>query len=623
VRVFEPIFRLFEDKVDPFAPRPDYRPPERLLPFVLHYVRQMKWAFWALLVYGFLNAIVEAGLFAFVGRVVDILAEAKASGAAAGGWSAIIAEHGGQLLFMLAVVAILRTLVIAYGALIEEQVIVPGFFTMMRWQSHRHVIAQSLSYFHNDLAGRIAQKVMQGGQAAGDMMIALLQIIWFVVVYAATTFGLLLSLNAGLGALIAVWIALFVAIAAHYIPRIRKTGRDTAEAASVLSGRIVDAYANIALVKLHAGPQIESDHVRPAFEGQHRALKRFTRELSGVRISLTTISGLMMAAIAALALDLWLKDAMSSGEVAFSLALTLRLNLLLGRLMGNLNGFFRAVGTVQNTMETVARPIGLLDAPDAKPLLWKEGRIEFRSVSFDYGGDRVIDRLDLVIEPGEKLGIVGPSGAGKSTMVNLLLRFFEPQTGTILIDSQDIGRVTQDSLRACFSLVQQDPALFNRSVADNISHGRPGATIEQIMAAAKKAHAHSFIVKLRDGAGRTGYEARVGERGVKLSGGERQRIAIARVILRDAPVLILDEATSQLDSESEAAIRENLAQLIEGKTVIAIAHRLSTLSEMDRLIVIDAGRIVEQGTHSQLRQSGGLYASLWERQSGGFLPERA
>jgi len=623
VNLFEPIYRLFEDRVDPFAPRPDYRPPEKLLPFVLHFVRQMKWAFWALLIYGFLNAIVEAGLFAFVGKVVDILAEAKASGAVATGWSGLMAEYGGELLFMLAVVAILRTLVIAYGALIEEQVIVPGFFTMMRWQSHRHVIAQSLSYFHNDLAGRIAQKVMQGGQAAGDMMIALLQIIWFVAVYAATTFGLLLSLNSGLGSLIAVWIALFALIAAYFVPRIRKRGRDAAEAVSVLSGRIVDAYANIALVKLHAAADAESDHVRPAFEGQHRALKHFTRELTGVRILLTTVSGLMMAAIAALAVDLWLREAMSSGEVAFSLALTLRLNLLLGRLMGNLNGFFRAVGTVQNTMETVARPIELLDAPDAMPLRWKTGRIEFRDVSFHYGGDRVIDHLNLAIEPGEKIGIVGPSGAGKSTMITLLLRFFEPQRGEILIDGQDIAKVTQESLRACFSLVQQDPALFNRSVADNISHGRPGATIDEIVAAAKKAHAHSFIGRLRDAAGRTGYEARVGERGVKLSGGERQRIAIARVILRDAPVLILDEATSQLDSESEAAIRENLDLLIEGKTVIAIAHRLSTLSEMDRLIVIDQGRIVEHGTHDRLKAAGGLYAALWERQSGGFLPENA
>ncbi len=622
MKLFDPLYRFFERRIDPFAARPDYEPPDRLLPFVWHYVGQTRWAFVALLVYGFVNAVVEAGLFAFVGQIVDILAAAKASGANSLGWDGLIAGHGGQLLFMLTVIAVLRTLVIAYGALIEEQVIVPGFFTLMRWQSHRHVIAQSLSYFHNDLAGRIAQKVMQGGMAAGDMMVALLQIIWFVVVYAATTFGLLVSLNAGLGGLIAVWIVAFVAIAAYFVPRIRKRGRDAAEAASVLSGRIVDAYANIALVKLHASRDVESDHVRPAFERQYEALKSFTRELSGVRICLTAISGLMMAAIAALAVDLWLKSAVSSGEVAFCLALTLRLNLLLGRLMGNLNGFFRSVGTVQNTMETVAQPIGLVDASQAKPLRFSAGRIEIRNVTFDYGGDRVIDRLNLTIAPGEKLGIVGVSGAGKSTIVSLLLRFFEPQKGQILIDGQDISKVTQDSLRACFSLVHQDPALFNRSVADNIAHGRPGATADEIVAAAKQAHAHAFIMRLRDAAGRPAYEARVGERGVKLSGGERQRIAIARVILRDAPILILDEATSQLDSESEAAIRENLDRLIAGKTVIAIAHRLSTLAQMDRLIVLDAGRIVEEGTHDELVRAGGHYGSMWALQSGGYLGER-
>lgn len=614
------VYRRFESWIDPFAHRNDYQPPDRLIAYVWHYVRQAKWAFAAMLAYGFANAIIEASLFAFMGRVVDIMSGVEETGMRGAGWSGLWAANGLELAAMLAVVAIGRVLVIAWGALIEEQVIVPGFFTMMRWQSHKHIIAQSLTFFQNDLSGRLAQKVMQSGQATGDMMLSLLQIIWFIAVYSFTTLALLASLDLRLGALVALWIMLFAVIARHFIPRIRHHGRNTAEALSVTSGRLVDGYTNIKTVKLNAGSQAEERFVREAMLEQYSALKRFTRALASVRITLNLTSGLLIAAISVYSVNLWLEGTITQGQVAFTLAMVLRLNLLLNRLMGNLNGFFRAAGTAQNTMDTVARPIELVDAPDARPLQFRSGEIAVDRVTFDYdGGEKVIRDLSLTVHPGEKLGLVGPSGAGKSTLVDLMLRFYDPQSGVIRFDGQDIAHLTQDSLRMQFSLVQQETALFHRSVRENIAYGAPDATMAQVVSAAKKARAHEFIQRLSDARARTGYEARVGERGVKLSGGQRQRIAIARVFLKDAPILILDEATSQLDSEIEAAIQENLLELMKDKTVIAIAHRLSTIAAMDRLVVIDRGELVEEGSHPQLLAAEGLYARLWTRQSGGFI----
>jgi ATP-binding cassette subfamily B multidrug efflux pump len=623
MRVFEPVFKLFEGWIDPFKPREDYEPPNRFLGYVWHYVSQVKWAFLALLIYGFLNAIVEAVVFSYVGQLVDLLTQFEANGRQASGWSGLLDDFGSRLLFMLFIVTLLRAVVVTFGALIEEQVIVPGFFMMMRWQSHKHVIGQSLSFFQNDLAGRISQKVFQSGMATGDMMISLLQVIWFVVIYAVTTAGLLFSLDWQLGVVISLWIAAFYAIARYFIPRVRDHARHSAETASGVSGRMVDSYSNIQTIKLH-GEKEQDAFLLEAMRKHQQAIFPFTRTLTAMRVSLTVVNGIVISVIAYIAIDLWLSAQSTLGSVAFVLALVLRLQLLSGRLLGNLNGFFRNVGVTQNTMDLVARPHGIQDAGNAKEMKFLGGEVEFQKVSFHYDKDGgVIDELDLKIRPGEKVGIVGPSGAGKTTLLHLLMRFYDPEQGKVLIDGQDIALVKQASLRKHFSFVQQDVQLFHRSVFENIAHGMGeasssgavGDVMEKCIKAAKQANAHEFIMELEDNKGNKGYDVQVGERGVKLSGGQRQRIAIARALFRDAPILILDEATSQLDSGVEEAIQENLTNLMAGKTVLVVAHRLSTIARLDRLIVMEKGKIVDQGSHEELIENGGLYASLWKTQS--------
>jgi len=620
MKIADTVFRLFEGWIDPFAPRQDYEPPNKLLAYVWHYVGQARWAFFAMLIYGFLNAIVETAIFTFIGDIVDILGNFQSSESFSGGWDSLLSEYGSTLMFMMLIIVIFRAVVITFGALIEEQVIVAGFFTLMRWQSHKHVIAQSLSFFQNDLAGRISQKVFQSGQATGEMMISLFQVIWFIGVFSITAAGMLSALNWRLGALVLLWMVVFAILARRYVPMIRDRGREVAESASVASGQMVDGYANIQTVKLYGNSDPDRDWIYEGMLGTFEALKNFTRVLTSVRVLLSFVNGVAICAITWVAIDFWLAGGMSIGEVAFALALVIRLHMMLNRLMGNLNGFFRAVGTTQNTMGLVAQPLDLVDDKNAPDLILKKGHIELKHVHFRHEEDStLLEDLSMEIKPGEKIGIVGPSGAGKTTLVNLILRFFDIDKGEISIDGQNIAHVTQDSLRSHFSLVQQESALFHRSVHDNIAYGSPDATREDVIKAAKRASAHEFIEELHDQASRSGYESRVGERGVKLSGGQRQRIAIARIFLRDAPILILDEATSALDSEIEAAVQENLFELMKGKTVIAIAHRLSTIASFDRLIILDKGRVVDEGTHKQLLKKGGLYADLWARQSGGFI----
>jgi ATP-binding cassette subfamily B multidrug efflux pump len=610
-----PVYRLFETWVNPFREPENLQPPASTLGFIWHYVGQAKAAFFAHLVIGGFSPLIEAGLFYFVGRLVDILDQAADQRS----WSGLLAANGGELLFMLVTVLVLRTIVVTLAAMVDEQTITPGFYNLVRWQAHRHVSRQSYAFFQNDFAGRIATKVWQSGMATGDLMESFITVIWFMIVYTVTTLALVADLDWRLAGLVLLWIAGFALIARRYLPTIRKHAEATAEAGSMINGRIVDSYSNVQTLKLFSADG-DDRYIRDGFNRYLGALIPFTRSLTSVRTALTLLSGVMIVAIAWLSIDLWVQGAITVGAVAFTLGLVLRLNMLLGRLMMQLNGILRGLGVLENSKEMISQPLGLIDRPGAKELVVTRGEIRVENATFHYGKQAgVLNGIDLVVRPGEKVGLVGPSGAGKTTLVNLILRLYDLEGGRILIDGQDIAEITQDSLRANIGVVAQETALFHRSLADNIKLGDQDASPEEIIAAAERAEAHDFIAALEDNRGAKGYEARVGERGVKLSGGQRQRIAIARVFLKDAPILVLDEATSALDSDIEAAIQENLHELMEGKTVIAIAHRLSTIAALDRLVVMDQGRIVEDGTHDELVKRGGLYARLWKRQSGGFL----
>ena len=610
------ILHIFENWIDPYKPIPAASPPGTAFAFLKHFVRQSPVAFVVLLIMGGLVALLEAGLFWFVGQLVDLLDKASP----AQGWEGLTSNYGPQLLFMVFVVLIVRSAVTSLSALTEEQAVVPGFFNMVRWQNYALVSRQSLTFFQNDFSGRIATKVWQGGQAAGDFMVSLLQVVWFVVVFALTTVLLVGDLDWRLAAIVLVWIVSFGLLARFFVPRIRKHSRASAEASSMVQGRLVDAFANVETLKLLGRDSDNDAYIKDGFDRFRVEILQFTRHLTGVRVTLAILSSVMIFVIAVFSIDLWIKGAITVGGVAFTMGLVLRLNSLLGRLMTQLNGLMRNFGTMQNAMEMVAKPFTIVDRPDASLALPLHHSIQFDHVRFHYGrGNGVIDELSLTIKAGEKTALVGPSGAGKSTLIRLILRLFDVEEGRVVYDGVDVRSLTQASLRTQFSVVTQDPGLLNRSISDNILFGKPDATLIEVEAAAKRAKAHEFILSLKDAKGRTGYDAHIGERGVRLSGGQRQRIAIARALLRDAPVLILDEATSSLDSEIEAAIQENLTALTEGKTVIAIAHRLSTIAHMDRLIILDKGLVVEDGTHQQLIAKNGLYSSLWQRQSGGFL----
>ena len=610
------VVRYFENWIKPFERRDDLNPPAGLAAFIWFYVRQAKLPFLAMLVLGGAAAGVEAAMFWFVGRVVDILATVDRGA----GWAGLMEAHGNELLLMALVIGFGRFAIASLTALVDQQIITPGFYNLVRWQSYVHVSRQSLSFFQNDFSGRIVTKVWSAGQATGDVLTTLMESLWFVVIYSVSTLVLVAQLDLRMAAVVLVWLTIFAFLAKYFVPRIREHAKLSAEAGSMISGRMVDSYSNIQTLRLFGSDEANDRYMRSGFESFQSTIIRFTRLLTGVRASMALLSSTMIVMMGALSIHLWLAGLISSGAVAFTMALMLRLNFLLGRLMTQLNGLMRNLGTVQNSAELISQPIGLLDKPDAERLTVRAPEIRFENVSFHYGkGRSVIDDLCLTIRPGEKLGIVGRSGAGKSTLVNLLLRFYEIEKGRILIDGQDISRVTQESLRAQIGMVTQDTSLLHRSIRDNILFGRPDASEEQLREAARRAEADGFVAELEDQRGRRGYEAHVGERGVKLSGGQRQRIAIARVMLKNAPILVLDEATSALDSEVEAAIQSNLERLMQGKTVLAIAHRLSTIAALDRLIVMDEGRIVEQGTHAHLVAANGIYADLWARQSGGFL----
>jgi ATP-binding cassette subfamily B multidrug efflux pump len=614
--LLQPIHRFFENQVDPFGRDGDLKPPALTLRFFWFYVSQAKLAFLALLVLGGLVALVEAALFDYVGQLVDFLGSLPSGQ----GWDALLASHGGQLAWMLIVTLGIRFVIAWLSATVEEQTVTIGFYNLVRWQAYAHVIRQNLTFFQNDFAGAIASKVWQSGAAVGDFMVSLLQVVWNIVIFVIATTWLMGQLDWRLAVAMVAWIVVFAILARYFVPRMRRAATAAAEQGSSLTGKIVDAFSNIQMLKLFGTAEGDDRFVRAGFDDYLAAMRRLARTLVGVRSAMAMLSGIAIAGITALAVHLWTEGILTVGGVALTTGVVLRLYAMLGRLMNQLNGMMRNFGTAQNSAEIISKPLGLVDAPDAKPLVVDKAGIRFDHITFKYDQALpVIEDLSLELKPGERVGLIGRSGAGKSTLVNLLLRFYDLNSGTISIDGQDISKVTQESLRANIGVVTQDTALLHRSIRANLTYGKPDATDDEMMNAAAMAEADEFIEQLVDQRGRAGYDAYVGERGVKLSGGQRQRVAIARVLLKNAPILILDEATSALDSEVEAAIQAQLTTLMEGKTVLAIAHRLSTIAEMDRLIVLDKGRIIEQGTHAELLARGGLYATLWARQSGGFI----
>jgi ATP-binding cassette subfamily B multidrug efflux pump len=611
------MFRWFETRIDPFAGGVDVRPPDRLLAFYWHFIRQAWPGFAALLVAGFLGGVIEAALFAFVGSLVDMMRAAQSP-------ETFLADHWPTLSFMAFVAMVARPIVSAAHDLIKQQMIGGNVTMLIRWQTHGYVLRQSIAFFQNDFAGRIASRVMQTAPALRESVIQSIDAVWFVAVYWLSAFALFAAADLRLVGPLLVWFVAYGFALAWFVPRLKARSIETSDARSMLTGRIVDSYTNIQTVRLFAHTEREDAFARAAMEEQLVRLNRQLRLTTIMETVLYLINGVLIVATSALAIWLWSHGLVTLGAIALVTGLTIRIVNMSGWIMWTVAGIFENIGVVHEGMETIARVREVVDAPGAKALVVDRGAISFERIRFHYGKQGgVIDDLSLDVAPGEKVGLVGRSGAGKSTLVNLLLRFYDLEGGRILIDGEDIARVTQSSLRANIGMVTQDTSLLHRSVLDNILYGRPESGMAAAREAARRAHADGFITGLEDGRGRKGYEAHVGERGVKLSGGQRQRIAIARVLLKNAPILILDEATSALDSEVEAAIQESLAELMAGKTVIAIAHRLSTIAAMDRLVVMDAGRIVEQGSHRELLGRGGLYADLWERQSGGFLAREA
>ena len=607
------MFRFFENLVDPYVSYEEQdSPPRRLLPFLMDYARPFRGVFALTALFTTLVAMIEVGLIWYVGRLVDLLGS--------GSPADVLRTHGAELVLAALAVLVLRPVLSGIDVALLHNTILPNFGTLIRWRSHRHVLRQPVGWFENDFAGRIANRIMQTPPAAGDAVFQTFDAVAFAVTTLIGSVALLSTADPRLVVPLLVWIVLYLLLLRWTVRRVGPASTAASDARSLVTGRVVDSYTNIHSVKMFAHHDREVAYAGEAIEIARRKFQTEMRIITRMDISLTILNGALIVSVTGLALKLWYDGDATVGLVAATTALILRLNNMTYWIMWATSNLVQALGVVAEGMETIAQPIGLTDREDATPMELNAGRIEIQSLSHHYGrGSGGLAKVDLTIEPGEKIGLVGRSGSGKSTLVKLLLRFYDAEGGRILIDGQDIRAVTQDSLRSQIGMVQQDSALLHRSVRENILYGRPEATEGEMIGAAKRAEAHDFILDLTDPEGRNGYDAEVGERGVKLSGGQRQRVALARVILKDAPILVLDEATSALDSEVEATILDTLYGVMEGKTVIAIAHRLSTIARMDRIVVLDDGRIVEEGTHAELLSRSGLYARFWERQSGGFI----
>jgi ATP-binding cassette, subfamily B, multidrug efflux pump len=607
------VFRFFEGLVDPYGPYEQTdTPPRRLWPFLRDYVRPFRGVF---VVTALLSIAVAAGdvaLIWYVGRLVDVLATGEPQ--------AVWRDYGTEIILVGLAVLVLRPILAGADVALLHNTILPNFGTMIRWRAHAHVLRQPVGWFESDFAGRISNRIMQTPPAAGDAVFQTFDAVTFAVVTIIGAAAVLGEADPRLILPLAIWFVLYAMLVRWTLRRAGPASKASSDARSAVTGRVVDAYTNIHSVKLFAHHDRELAYAKESIEAARLTFQKEMRIVTKMDVALTVLNGLLIIAITGFAMVLWYQGQATVGTVASATALVLRLNNMTYWIMWATTNLVQSLGVVAEGMETIAQPIALVDRPDAAPLQFNAGKIEVQGVSHHYGrGSGGLQDLNLTVNPGEKIGLIGRSGAGKSTLVKLILRFYDPEAGRILIDGQDILGMTQESLRRQIGMVQQDSSLLHRSVRDNILYGRPDATEAQMIAAAQHAEAHNFIMTLQDPEGRKGYDAHVGERGVKLSGGQRQRVGLARVILKDAPILILDEATSALDSEVEAAIQSTLYGVMQGKTVIAIAHRLSTISAMDRIIVLDDGRVVETGSHNELLAKNGLYARFWARQSGGFI----